>query len=330
VTDPLAPNVLDLPSIGLGCWSFAGGDYWGHQDVNQSIATVNAALDSGIYLFDSAENYTGDQDSEAVLGQALEGRRDEALIATKVAKPHLRKADVIAACEDSLTRLRTDRIDLYQIHWPNHEVELSETIEAIAELKDAGKIRSFGVCNFGPLDLSDLLDITRPVSNQMPYNLLWRGLEEKVTPVLEQHNIGLMCYSPLAQGLLTGRVTSPDDASLGQASVRIFSSSRDTTGHDEEGFEDEAFTVIRELVALAADAGVTPPGLASHWLLSRPMVRTILVGARAPEEIAAIAASMEHDAVSSDVLDRMTEVSEPLKARLGGNLDMWNSEGRMR
>lgn len=328
--DPLVPNTLDLPSIGLGCWSFAGGDYWGHQDVAQSVATVHAALDAGIHLFDSAENYTGDQDSEAVLGQALEGRRDEALIATKVAKPHLRKADVIAACEASLIRLRTDHIDLYQIHWPNHDVELSETIDAIAELKTAGKIRAFGVCNFGPRDMTDLLAITRPVSNQMPYNLLWRGLEQQVTPLLEEHGIGLMCYSPLAQGLLTGRVTSPEDASLGQASVRIFSSSRATTGHDEEGFEDEAFAVIRELVDLAAETGATPAGLASHWLLSRPMVRTILVGARAPEEIAAIAASHHDDTIPTEVFERLTAASEPLKARLKGNLDMWSSEGRMR
>lgn len=330
MADPLAPNDLDLPAIGMGCWSFAGGDYWGDQDVGQSIATVNAALDAGITFFDTAENYTGDHHSEDVLGQALMARRDEALIATKVAKPHLAPADVAAACEASLERLRTDHIDLYQIHWPNPDVPLAETIGAVAALKQAGKIRAFGVCNFGPGDLGDLLDITRPTSNQMPYNLLWRGLEEEVTPLLTRHDIGLMCYSPLAQGLLTGRFASADEARGGVASSRIFSSDRDMAGHNEQGFEDEAFAVIGQLVALAGEAGVHPASLASKWLLSRPMVRTILVGARAPQEIAAIAASHHGDVISSDVIDQLTVISEPLKQRLGGNLDMWNSPGRMR
>lgn len=330
MSDPLAPNSIGLPALGMGCWSFAGGDYWGTQDVNQSIATVNAALDLGITLFDTAENYTGDHHSEEVLGQALITRRNEALIATKVAKPNLGPEDVVASCEASLRRLRTDHIDLYQIHWPNPEIPLAETIGAIVGLKESGKIRAFGVCNFGPADLGDLLNITRPASNQMPYNLLWRGLEDQVTPLLQKHDIGLMCYSPLAQGLLTGRFSSPDQAPGGVASSRIFSSSRDMAGHGEQGFEQEAFLVINRLVELAGVSGIHPASLASKWLLSRPMVHTILVGARAPAEIVAIAESHAHDAVDADVLQELSAISESLKPRLRGNLDMWNSPGRMR
>lgn len=328
--DPLAPNDLDLPAIGMGCWSFAGGNYWGEQDVAQSISTVQAALDSGIILFDTAENYTDDHHSEEVLGRALNARREQALIATKVAKLHLAPEDVATACEASLVRLRTDYIDLYQIHWPNPAIPLAETIGAVAELKKDGKIRAFGVCNFGPLDLTELLTISRPTSNQMPYNLLWRGLEKEIMPLQEKHAIGLMCYSPLAQGLLTGRFASADDARGGVASSRIFSSDRVTASHDEQGFEDDAFVVIEHLVALARDIGVHPASLASKWLLSQPMVSTILVGARQPSEINAIAASHHDDEIEDDVIDSLTAISEPLKERLGSNLDMWNSPGRMR
>lgn len=322
---------LTLPALGMGCWSFAGGQYWGNQPREDSIRTVRAALDAGVTLFDTSENYADDHHSEEVLGEALTGRRDEAIVATKVSTKHLRRDDLIEACEASLRRLGTDRIDLYQIHWPNHDVALEETSEAIGHLLDAGKIRTFGVCNFGPIDLTALLEIRRPVSNQMAYNLLWRGVEEQVVPILLEESIDLMCYSPLAQGLLTGRYSSPDEVKGGLASSRIFSSGRETAGHDDPGFETEAFDTIELLLGLAAEHSVAPAELAISWLLAQPAVATVLVGAQRPEEIEAMARWVEGgtDHVSS-AIDRLTDASAPLKAKLGGNLDMWVTGGRMR
>ena len=133
---------------------------WGDQDDDESIATVHAALDAGINFFDTAEGYEAGH-SERVLGRALVGRRQEAVIATKVSPSHLAPDDVIAACEQSLLNLQTDYIDLYQIHWPNWDVPLSDSVGALQQLRDEGKIRAIGVSNFAVRDLSDMLALER-------------------------------------------------------------------------------------------------------------------------------------------------------------------------
>ncbi|HSJ29270.1 MAG TPA: aldo/keto reductase [Acidimicrobiia bacterium] len=324
-------SALALPELGMGCWSFAGGQYWGDQPRQASIRTVHAALDAGVTLFDTAENYVDDHHSEEVLGEALAGRRDEALIATKVSTKNLRRDDLIASAEASLRRLGTDRIDLYQIHWPNWEIPLAETAEAVDSLLDSGKIRAFGVCNFGPVDLAELIEIRRPVSDQMAYNLLWRGVEDQVVPILLREGIDLMCYSPLAQGLLTGRYGSADEVKGGLASSRIFSSGRGTATHGDPGFESEAFDAISLLLGLAKEHAVEPAQLAIAWNLAQPAVSTVLVGAQRPEEIESMAAWV-HGGTDhvSEAIDQLTQRSAPLKEKLGGNLDMWVTGGRIR
>jgi aryl-alcohol dehydrogenase-like predicted oxidoreductase len=165
----LGQSTLNVSTYALGCWPFAGGRVWGEQDDEVSIATVHAALDAGINLFDTAEAYeTGA--SERVLGRALLGKRDQAIIATKVAANHLAAPDVIAACEESLRNLQTDYIDLYLIHWPNWNTPLSETVGALEQLKRQGKIREIGVCNFGVQDLTEMLNLYPIVTDQLPYN----------------------------------------------------------------------------------------------------------------------------------------------------------------
>jgi aryl-alcohol dehydrogenase-like predicted oxidoreductase len=322
---------FELPQLGMGCWSFAGGQYWGDQTVDESIKTVHAALDHGVTLFDTSENYVDDHHSEEVLGAALADRRDEAIIATKVAKGNLRRDDIFRACHASLERLGTDYIDLYQIHWPNHDIAIEESCSAMTELLDSGLIRSFGVSNFGPVDLSDLLRVQRPVSNQMAYNLLWRGVESEVMPILEAEGIGLMCYAPLAQGLLAGKYSSPDDVKGGVASSRIFSSSRDAAGHDDIGFEDEAFAAVALVLDLAAELSISPAVLSVQWLLSRPTVATVLVGARRPVEIASMVEMVAAGGPELEsALNSLTSGTASLKELLAGNLDMWTTEGRIR
>ncbi len=180
-TIQLGRTDMRVSVIALGCWAFAGDQFWGAQDDADSINTVHAALETGVNFFDNAEGY-GAGHSEAVLGRALVGRRDQAIIATKVSQENLAPEMLRKACEGSLRRLQTEYIDLYQIHWPSRVVPLAETLETLGALKQEGKIRAIGVCNFGDRDLDELLATGHVESNQLPYNLLWRAIEFDIRP----------------------------------------------------------------------------------------------------------------------------------------------------
>jgi aryl-alcohol dehydrogenase-like predicted oxidoreductase len=209
----LGKTEIDVSEFALGCWPFAGGKVWGPQDDDVSIATVHAALDKGINFFDTAEGYDDDSHSEEVLGLALTGRLTEAVIATKISPPHLVPGLVDEACEASLRRLRTDTIDLYQIHWPNHNVPIEDSLEALIKLRDAGKIRSIGVCNFGVNDLSSALKSADIVTDQLPYNLLWRPIEvENVSKTMLALSATAHLRRDCSQAVMTRRMTCPTDS----------------------------------------------------------------------------------------------------------------------
>ncbi|MCC6165960.1 MAG: aldo/keto reductase [Caldilineaceae bacterium] len=324
----LGQSDLYVTPFALGCWSFAGGRYWGEQDPALSIVTVHAALDAGINFFDTAEAYeTGT--SERVLGQALQGRRDQAIIATKVAANHLAAGDVIAACEGSLRNLQTDYIDLYLIHWPNWSVPLSETVGALEQLKTQGKIRAIGVCNFGVQDLTDILELHPIVTDQLPYNLLWRVIEREILPVCLAHDVGLMCYSPLAQGLLTGRYAGAGEVPDGLARTRHYAGSRAAAAHGEGGCEAEVFAALAEIQAIAAEVGHSMAEVSLAWLRQQPGVATVLVGARTPQELALNLPALDLT-LTPEVIARLNAVTEPVKVALGSNPDMWMVPSRMR
>ena len=320
---------IEVSEFALGCWPFAGGSVWGPQDDDVSIATVHAALDRGITFFDTAEGYNDDSHSEEVLGRALVGRRDEAVIATKISPLHLVPSLVEETCDASLEKLRTDYIDLYQIHWPNHDVAVEDSMAALLKLKDSGKIRSIGVCNFGVRDLTDALDSSELVTNQLPYNLLWRPIEVEILPTCRQNNIGLICYSPLAQGLLTGRYATPDDVPDGLSRSRLFNHDRPLAVHGEDGCEDEAFTAIADVIAIAEELGEHPAKVALAWVRSQEGITSLLVGARSPEELDLNIPAFEFE-LPAGVAERLAEATEPVKAKLGPNADMWNGDNRMR
>ena len=185
---------ITVSGIALGCYQFERGAVWGEPDEKESIATIRSALDLGITFFDTAEAY-GDGYSEELLGQAVAGQREKVVIASKVSPHNLAPDALKNACENSLKRLRTDYIDLYQIHWPNREVPLEDTVGALEELKQAGHIRAMGVSNFGIEDLSDFLKLAHPESNQLPYNLIWRAIEHELVPACLEHEVGVLTYS---------------------------------------------------------------------------------------------------------------------------------------
>ncbi len=326
-------TVLGNPSLrvstyALGCWPFAGGQTWGDQDENSSIATVDAALDAGINFFDTAEGY-GAGESERVLGKALRGKRERAIIATKVAANHLGAADVVTACEGSLRNLQTDYIDLYLIHWPNWEIPLAETVGALQALQQAGKIREIGVCNFGVQDLSAILSLYPVVTNQLPYNLLWRVIEREILPVCNAHNVGLMCYSPLAQGLLTGRYATADDVPDGLARTRLYAGTRPHAIHGEAGVEHEVFAALAEIKQIAEGLGEPMAAVALAWVRQQPGVATILIGARSPHELHLNLPALNLQ-LPPDVIDALNRVTAKVKERLGNNPDMWAAPSRMR
>ena len=161
---------MEVSVVAMGCWAITGDHTWGPQEEADSIATIHAALDAGINFLDTAEAYAEGY-SEELIGKALAGgRRGEAIIADKVSANHLRPEDLRASCEASLSRLQTDYIDLYQIHWPNWDLSLADAMAELQKLVDEGKIRAIGVTNYGKRDFAELLGIGHVETNQLPYN----------------------------------------------------------------------------------------------------------------------------------------------------------------
>ena len=317
---------IQVSPIALGCWPFAGGNVWGDQDDAESIAAVHAALEEGINFFDTAEGYGR---SEEVLARGLKGRRQQAVLATKVSAGNLAADDVISACERSLRTLQTDYIDLYQIHWPNWDVPLAETASALQTLQTDGKIRAYGVCNFAAQDLSEMITLGQCVTDQLPYSLAWRGIERAVLPLCRANGIGVICYSPLAQGILTGRYANADEVPPGLARTRHYSDDRPLSHHGEPGVEQELFSALAKIRTTAADLGEPMAAVALAWARQQAGVTSLLVGARNADELRRNLPSLELT-LTEDVLRQLAIATETVKGALGENLDMWYAPSRMR
>lgn len=319
---------IEVSEYALGCWPFAGGEVWGTQSDETSIAAVHAALDAGINFFDTAEGY-GEGRSERVLGRALAGRRQEAVIATKVSASNLSPDGIVRSCERSLGYLRTEYIDLYQVHWPSRSVPLADTVGALERLREQGKVRAIGVCNFGVGDLADLLEIGGVATDQLPYSLLWRVIEGSIQPVLLANEIGIICYSPLAQGLLTGRYASADEVPDGLARTRHFAGTRPRAKHGEPGCEAEVFAALARVRRVADGVGEPMASVALAWVRQQRGVASLLVGARSPDEVRRNLPAFDLT-LTADTIKELSAVTEEVKRRLGPNPDMWDSDSRMR
>ena len=204
----LGTSDIKISPIIMGTWQ-AGKEMWVGIDDNESIRAIKAAFDAGITTFDTAEVY-GNGHSEKIVSRALHDVRDRVIIATKVFSNHLEYDQVIAACHKSLKNLETDYIDLYQIHWPpgsfgSKKVPLEEPMKALNDLKTQGKIRALGVSNFSHSQIEEARPYGNIDSLQPPYSLFWRKVEKDAMPYCLENNITLLAYSPMAQGLLTGK-----------------------------------------------------------------------------------------------------------------------------
>jgi len=263
------PNTdLTVSQLVFGCWGITSDFHWGERDEQESLDTIHAALDAGINFFDTAEAY-GDGNSEKLLSKAFAGRRDQVVIASKM-KPDSMTADlVVKAVERSLSRLGTDYLDLYQIHWPDREIPREETWNAMIKLCEQGKVRAIGVCNFGCGDLDDICPIQPPITNQLPYNLLWRAIEHEILPRCKKDGIGVLAYSPLMHGLLADKYKTAAEVPDGRARSRHFNTDRQLARHGEPGCETETFAAPWPMSPWHG----SPPSQASIASSSAPAIR---------------------------------------------------------
>jgi aryl-alcohol dehydrogenase-like predicted oxidoreductase len=322
----LGNSELRVSAIGFGCWGIAGGARWGRTDESESISAIRTAVDSGVNFFDTAEAY-GAGYSEEVLGKALAGRRDRAVVATKTLPDKADRHAITAACERSLARLSMEVIDLYQLHWPLPDAH-DEVAEAFVSLRDSGKIRYCGVSNFGPVDLTpypeDLF-----ASNQVAYNLLFRACEYAVIPETSRRGMSTVAYSSLLHGILAGEIRTAEDVPVGRARTRHFSAERDQARHGEPGHEELTFTTLGELRTTAKEAGIPLREMAVRWLISRSEVTSVLVGSRSSDQ-ARTNAEMASAGLAPDLCAELDRITEPLKRAMGPNPDLWQSESRVR
>lgn len=285
----------------------------------ETIAALRAAVEAGITSVDTAEVY-GKGHSERVVGEALAGVRDRVVYMTKVFANHLKYDQVIAACEGSLTNLQTDYIDLYQIHWPagtwNSEVvPIAETMQALNDLKQQGKIRAIGVSNFSRAQLAEAMQYGRIDSLQPPYSLFWRYVEQELQPYCVEHSISILAYSPLAQGLLTGRFQrghqfDPEDV---RAKSKLFNG---------ENF-DRALDALDKLIPIAERHQTTLGNLALAWLIAQPQTQAI-VGVRNAEQASQNAKAVEVQP-SEEELAEISEIGNAVFLPMqDGNPVMWN------
>ena len=312
----------------MGCWAIAGDQFWGTQDERDAVEAIRTAVDCGINFIDTAEAY-GNGASEELIGKALEGRRDQVVLATKVGGQYLAPDDLRAACEASLTRMRTDYIDVYYIHWPNWDVPFSETYGALSRLKEEGKVRVIACSNFGKRDLPELLREGRVEANQLPYNLLWRGIEYEILPLCIENGVSVTCYSPLLHGLLTGKFRSVEDLPPNRIRTRHMAPGRMGVRHTELGAEQETFAAVDQIRDLAEQAGMPMAQLSIAWLLHQEGVTSVIAGARNPDQVKVNSAAASVT-LSDDVLARLEEITQPLKVHFGTNVDLWDTESRIR
>ena len=296
--------------IGLGCNNFGG-----RIDLDASRLVIDKALDLGITLFDTADTYGDRGGSEEILGKVLGPRRKDIVLATKFGMPMddagaLKGASrryIVQAAEASLRRLKTDWIDLYQLHRPDPETPIEETLRALDDLVRAGKVCFIGCSNLSAQQLEEaqsvaaLQRLSSFVSCQDEYSLLVRGIEKDRVPVMRKYGLGLLPFFPLASGLLTGKYRH--DAPLPNG-TRLANSARHAGGL----LTPHNWKIVDALTALATRRGHTLLELAMSWLASRPYISSIIAGATRPEQVAAnvAAAGWTLSAADQAEIDRIT------------------------
>ena len=312
----LGKTDIRLSPIIMGTWQ-TGKSMWTGIDDQQSEKAIQAAMDNGITTFDTAEVY-GNGHSEKILGKAIGSQRNNVMILSKVFSNHLKYDQVVAACNRSLKNLATDYLDLYQIHWPTgafgaKPVPLEETMKALTDLKTQGKIRAIGVSNFS-LDQLKEIDSVGPIESlQPPYSLLWRHVETDTLAWCRENRVTVLAYSPLAQGLLTGKFGPDHQFEKGdhRSSNRLFQP--DLFAHVQQALD--------ALGPIAEKKGISMAQLALAWVIAKPGVCAI-AGAR--NAVQAIDNAKAADvALTEDEMNELDRISRPVTDLFDDNPVQW-------
>ncbi|QHT57080.1 aldo/keto reductase [Cellulomonas sp. H30R-01] len=311
---PLGRTGVQVSTLTLGAMNFGA---WGNPDHDASVAIIHRALDAGINVIDTADVYSRGE-SETIVGKALRGRRDDVVLATKV---HGRLSDevnhagnsrrwIIREVEDSLRRLQTDHVDLYQVHRPEPGTDVEETLSALDDLVRAGKVRYVGTSTFLGSQIVEAQwvardrRLVRPVTEQPPYSILARGVEREILPLALEHGLGVLPWSPLAGGWLSGRPVGAD----APVSPRI---ARQPGRHDPSLPENVAKAeAVQALAKVAEAAGLTLVQLALAFVVEHPAVTSAIIGPRTPEHLDAALAALDVR-LSADVLDEIDAIVPP-------------------
>jgi len=286
----LGTSDLTVSAVGLGTWAM-GDDFFGHVDDTESIAAIHSALDHGITLIDTAPAY-GAGHAEEVVGKALKDRRSEAVVATKCGivrteddfVRNLKPESIRREIDDSLRRLGVETIDLYQIHWPDPDTPLEDTVAELIKQQEAGKFRYLGVSNFPPNLLDQIRGMTDFVSTQPQYSMLDRRIESDILPYVREHDLGVLSYGTLAGGVLTGKYTEIPEFEEGDNRAAFYN-------FFKEPLWSGIQKLLYELQLIATERGVTPAQAAINWTFQQPEVTTALVGAKRPAQAEANAAA---------------------------------------
>ncbi|MBW4543335.1 MAG: aldo/keto reductase [Symplocastrum torsivum CPER-KK1] len=316
-TRRLGTSDVKISPVLMGTWQ-AGKSMWVGVEDAETIKAIRAAFDAGITTVDTAEVY-GKGHSEQVVAEALADVRDQVTYATKVFANHLKYDQVFEACEGSLTRLKTDYIDLYQIHWPSGSfksevVPIEETMSALNELKEQGKIRAIGVSNFSRAQIEEAMQYGRIDSLQPPYSLFWRQVEKDTVPYCVENNISILAYSSLAQGLLTGKFGRDHKFEEGD-------NRKDNKLFKGENYEraQQALDKLRP-IAERHQCGLAQLSLA--WLIAQPQTNAI-AGARNTEQAVGNASAADVD-LSADELTEIDAIGRLVTDQLDENPVMWD------
>jgi len=289
-------NLLITP-VGVGAWAMGGGGWafaWGPQDDKDSIAAIHAAVEKGVNWIDTAAVY-GLGHSEETVGKALKSIPKPYVFTKceriwgadrKIAKS-LKRDSILRECEASLRRLDIDVIDLYQIHWPEPDEDVDEGWTTMAELKAAGKVRHIGVSNFNVAQMERAQKIAPITSLQPPYSMLVRGVESEILPFCRQHNIGVISYSPMRNGLLSGGMTKERAANFAEDDFR-----RNLPDFQEPKLSKN-LELVEHLRAIGTRHGRTPGEVAIAWVLANPAVNGAIVGMRDASQVDGVAGAAE-------------------------------------
>ena len=289
---------MQITPLGLGTWAIGGGGWafgWGPQDDEASIATIHRALDLGINWIDTAAVY-GMGHSEEIVAKALKGRSNRPYVFTKGSRvwndqgeitSSLKEQSLRREVENSLRRLEVDTIDLYQLHWPNPDPDIEEGWSTLAKLKSEGKLRYIGVSNFSVEQMERARKIAPITSLQAPYSLIKRDVERDILPYCQEHNIGVIVYSPMMSGLLSGKMTKE----------RIDNFPEDDWRKRNEEFQEPRLSRNLKLASLLQEIGYpynrTTAEVAIAWTLRHPAVTGAIVGGRSPEQVEEIVGAAE-------------------------------------